>query len=55
MMAIPHLLVGAAVGRATRRAWLARPVAFAPHFVLGAGERGSPGSSYRMAWECPEL
>jgi hypothetical protein len=34
MMAIPHLLVGAAAAKATRRAWIACPVAFASHFVL---------------------
>ena len=34
MMAIPHLLVGAALGKATRRAWIACPAAFASHFVL---------------------
>ena len=34
MMAVPHLLVGAAVGKAARRAWIVCPVAFASHFVL---------------------
>lgn len=37
MMATPHLLAGAAIGRALhRRAWLALPTAFASHFVLDA-------------------
>ena len=34
MMAIPHMVAGAAIGRALRRPWLAYPVAFASHFLL---------------------
>jgi len=34
MMATPHMVVGAAVGRALRRPWLAYPAAFASHFLL---------------------
>jgi hypothetical protein len=34
MMATPHMVVGAALGRVLRRPWLAYPVAFASHFAL---------------------
>ncbi len=34
MMATPHMLAGAALGRLTRRPWLAYPAAFASHFLL---------------------
>jgi len=34
MMATPHILTGAAIGRATGRAWLAYPAAFGSHFLL---------------------
>jgi len=34
MMATPHMMAGAAIGRALRRPWLAYPAALASHFVL---------------------
>jgi len=34
MMATPHMVVGAALGRALRRPWLAYPAALASHFLL---------------------
>ncbi len=34
MMATPHLLVGAALGRAVQRPWLAYPAALASHLLL---------------------
>ena len=34
MLTIPHLLAGAALGKALRRPWLAWPVAFGSHFLL---------------------
>ena len=34
MMATPHMLAGAAIGRVLRRPWLAWPAALASHFVL---------------------
>jgi hypothetical protein len=34
MMATPHMVVGAAIGRALPRPWLAYPAAFASHFLL---------------------
>jgi hypothetical protein len=34
MMAVPHMLAGAAVGKGLRRPWLAWPVAFLSHFLL---------------------
>jgi hypothetical protein len=34
MMATPHILAGAAIGKVTRRPLLAYPAAFASHFVL---------------------
>jgi len=34
MLATPHLLVGAAIGKAVRRPWLALPAAVASHFLL---------------------
>jgi hypothetical protein len=34
MMATPHMLAGAAIGRGLRRPWLAWPVAFGTHFLL---------------------
>jgi hypothetical protein len=34
MMATPHVLAGAAIGRGLRRPWLAWPVAFGAHFLL---------------------
>jgi hypothetical protein len=34
MMATPHMVAGAAVGRLLRRPWLAYPAAFASHFLL---------------------
>jgi len=36
MLAGPHMAVGAVIARATRRAWLALPLAFASHYVLDA-------------------
>lgn len=36
MMATPHMMAGAAIGRALHRPWLAWPVAFASHFLLDA-------------------
>jgi hypothetical protein len=34
MLATPHLMVGAAIGKTLRRPWLAWPVAFVSHFLL---------------------
>ena len=34
MMATPHMFAGAAIGKLTRRPWLAYPAAFASHFLL---------------------
>lgn len=34
MLATPHLLVGALIGKLTGNYWLALPIAFASHFVL---------------------
>jgi len=34
MMATPHMLAGAAIGRIARRPWLAYPAAFASHFLF---------------------
>lgn len=34
MMATPHMLAGAAIGRVLRRPWLAWPAALASHFLL---------------------
>ena len=34
MMATPHMVAGAAIGRVLRRPWLAYPAAFASHFLL---------------------
>ena len=34
MMATPHMMAGAVIGKSLRRAWLAWPVAFASHFIL---------------------
>ncbi len=34
MIATPHMVAGAAIGRALRRPWLAYPAAFASHFLL---------------------
>jgi hypothetical protein len=34
MMATPHMLAGAAIGKVLRRPWLAWPVAFGTHFLL---------------------
>ena len=34
MMATPHMVAGAAIGRALRRPWLAYPAALASHFLL---------------------
>ena len=34
MMATPHMVAGAAIGRVLRRPWLAWPAALASHFVL---------------------
>ncbi len=34
MMATPHMMVGAAIGRVLRRPWAAYPAAFASHFLL---------------------
>ncbi len=36
MMATPHLLVGAALGRVVQRPWLAYPAALASHYLLDA-------------------
>ena len=36
MLAGPHVAVGAMVGRASRRAWIALPLAFASHYPLDA-------------------
>jgi hypothetical protein len=36
MLAAPHAAVGALIGRASRRAWLALPLAFASHYALDA-------------------
>lgn len=36
MLAGPHLAVGALIGRTSRRAWLALPLAFASHYALDA-------------------
>jgi hypothetical protein len=34
MMATPHMVAGAAIGRVLRRPWLAYPAAFASHLLL---------------------
>jgi len=34
MMATPHMVAGAAIGRVLRRPWLAYPIAFVSHFLL---------------------
>src|SRR5690242_16538088 len=34
MLATPHLLTGAAIGKVLKRPWLAWPAAFASHFLL---------------------
>ena len=34
MMATPHMMTGAVIGKTLRRPWLAWPVAFASHFLL---------------------
>jgi len=34
MMATPHMLAGAAIGKGLRRPWLAWPVAFGTHFLF---------------------
>ena len=34
MMALPHMLAGAAIGKLVRRPWVAYPAALASHFVL---------------------
>jgi hypothetical protein len=34
MMATPHMVAGAAIGRVLRRPWLAYPATFASHFLL---------------------
>jgi hypothetical protein len=34
MVATPHMVLGAAIGKAVRRPWLAWPLAFASHFLL---------------------
>jgi len=34
MMATPHMVAGAAIGRALRRPWLVYPAAFVSHFLL---------------------
>lgn len=34
MLATPHIMIGAAVGKVIRRPWLALPVAFMSHFAL---------------------
>lgn len=34
MMATPHMVTGAAIGRVLRRPWLAYPAALASHFLL---------------------
>lgn len=36
MLAGPHIAVGALIGRTTRRAWAALPLAFASHYALDA-------------------
>ena len=36
MMATPHMMAGATIGRVLRRPWLAWPVAFGSHFLLDA-------------------
>jgi hypothetical protein len=36
MMATPHMMAGAAIGKAVGRAWVAWPVALASHFLLDA-------------------
>jgi len=36
MLAGPHLAVGAIIGRTSRRAWIALPLAFASHYALDA-------------------
>lgn len=36
MMALPHMAIGAAIGRAVPRPWAAYPIAFASHFALDA-------------------
>jgi len=34
MVATPHLVAGAAIGKLFRRPWLAYPLAFGSHFLL---------------------
>jgi len=34
MLATPHMITGAAIGKVTRRLWIALPVAFVSHFAL---------------------
>jgi hypothetical protein len=36
MLAGPHIVTGALIGRASQRAWLALPLAFASHYALDA-------------------
>ena len=36
MLAGPHMAVGAVIARATHRAWIALPLAFASHYLLDA-------------------
>jgi hypothetical protein len=36
MMATPHMMAGAAIGKTLRRPWLALPAAFLSHFLLDA-------------------
>jgi hypothetical protein len=36
MLAGPHIAVGALIGRTSRRAWVALPLAFASHYALDA-------------------
>jgi hypothetical protein len=36
MMATPHMMAGAAIGKAVGRPWVALPIAFVSHFLLDA-------------------
>jgi hypothetical protein len=58
VMATPHLLTGAAIGRSLhRRPWLALPAAFASHFVLDATPHLDSNDLYGSAtgWTVPEV
>ncbi|MFO8080160.1 MAG: hypothetical protein R6V07_07620 [Armatimonadota bacterium] len=58
MMATPHLLTGAAIGRSlNRRPWLALPAAFASHFLLDATPHLDSNDIYGSAngWTVPEV